>query len=121
MAAMDDSRPPDDGGHRGDDGDGQGGHGGVVTERRVRAQRPSLYKVLLHNDDYTPMDFVVDVLTKFFNKSAAQATEIMLAVHHSGLGLCGVYPFEIAETKVALVVESAREHEYPLQCTLERA
>jgi len=102
-----------------DGGDGQ--QGGVLTERQVRTQRPNLYKVLLHNDDYTPMEFVVDVLTKFFNKSTAQATEIMLMVHQKGIGLCGVYPYEIAETKVALVTEAAREHEFPLQCTMERA
>ena len=100
------------------DGDSQGG---VLTERQVRTQRPSLFKVLLHNDDYTPMDFVVDVLTRFFNKSADQATEIMLLVHHRGMAVCGIYPYEIAETKVALVTEAARENEYPLQCTLERA
>lgn len=100
------------------DGDGQSG---VLTERQVRTQRPSLFKVFLHNDDYTPMDFVVDVLTRFFHKSADQATEIMLLVHHKGLAVCGIYPYEIAETKVALVTEAARENEYPLQCTLERA
>ena len=95
--------------------------GGVLTERKVRTDRPSLFKVLLHNDDYTPMEFVVDVLTRFFSKTHEQATEIMLTVHHKGIGLCGIYPHEIAETKVALVTETAREHEYPLQCTMERA
>jgi ATP-dependent Clp protease adaptor protein ClpS len=118
MADMDDANKPDGGDGSGEDA---GSQGGVITERRVRAQRPSLYKVLLLNDDYTPMEFVVDVLTKFFGKSSEQATEIMLRVHHEGMGLCGIYPYEIAETKVALVTESAREHEYPLQCTLERA
>ena len=92
-----------------------------MAERDTRVQRPSLFKVLLHNDDYTPMEFVVDVLMRFFNKSHGQATEIMLAVHHKGVGLCGIYPYEIAETKVAQVTEAAREQEYPLQCTLERA
>jgi ATP-dependent Clp protease adaptor protein ClpS len=101
--------------------DDQNTQGGVLAEREIKAARPSLYKVLLHNDDYTPMDFVVDVLTRFFQKSHAQATEIMLAVHHKGVGLCGIYPYEIAETKVAQVTEAAREQEYPLQCTLERA
>jgi ATP-dependent Clp protease adaptor protein ClpS len=101
--------------------DDQGSQSGVLTEREVRVQRPHLYKVLLHNDDYTPMEFVVDILVKFFNKSSSQATEIMLAVHHKGKGLAGVYPYEIAETKVAQVTEAAREQEYPLQCTLERA
>ena len=101
--------------------DDQGNQTGVVTERVVSVQRPHLYKVLLHNDDYTPMDFVIEILMRFFNKSHDQATEIMLAVHHKGVGLCGIYPYEIAETKVAQVTESAREQEHPLQCTLERA
>lgn len=100
------------------DGDAQGG---LLTERQIRTQRPSLFKVILHNDDYTPMDFVVDVLTRFFSKTQDQATEIMLTVHHKGLAVCGVYPYEIAETKVAMVTDAAREQEYPLQCTLERA
>ena len=111
--AQDDADNP---GHS--NGDSQGG---VLIERKVRTQRPSLYKVILHNDDFTPMEFVVDVLTRFFGKTHEQATEIMLTVHHKGAGVCGVYPYEIAETKVALVTEAAREHEYPLQCTLERA
>ena len=111
MADEHDDRP--------DDAGGTGS--GVLTERKVQTKRPSLYRVLLHNDDYTPMDFVVDVLTRFFKKTHAEATEIMLAVHHKGMGVCGVYPYEIAETKVALVTEAAREQEYPLQCTMERA
>lgn len=93
----------------------------VVTEEDVQAQRPNLYKVLLHNDDFTPMEFVVDILERFFKKSHAEATEIMLTVHNKGKGVCGLYPYEIAETKVALVTEAARENEYPLQCTLEKA
>lgn len=94
---------------------------GVITERQVRTERPYLYKVLLHNDDYTPMEFVTEVLERFFSKTHAQATEIMLAVHHKGVGVCGIYPYEVAETKVAQVIEAAREQEYPLQCTMERA
>lgn len=101
-----------------DDNDAQSG---VMTERQVRAERPSLYKVLLHNDDYTPMEFVTEVLERYFAKTHAQATEIMLNVHHKGVGVCGVYPYEVAETKVAMVIEAAREQEYPLQCTMERA
>jgi len=101
--------------------DESSGQSGVLAERQVRTERPSLYKVLLHNDDYTPMDFVVEVLTRFFSKTQEQASEIMLAVHHRGIGLCGVFPYEIAETKVAQVTEAAREQEYPLQSTLERA
>ena len=93
----------------------------VLTERKVIAKRPSLYKVLILNDDYTPMEFVVTVLEKFFNKTHAAATEIMLSVHNKGSGICGVFPYEVAETKVALVTEYAREHEHPLQCTMEKA
>ena len=109
-----------DEGEHGDDHEG-GAASGVLTERQVRSARPSLYKVLLHNDDYTPMEFVVEVLMRFFSKAHEQATEIMLTVHHKGLAVCGVYPFEVAETKVAAVTEAAREAEYPLQCTMERA
>ena len=98
-----------------------GADGSVITEKKVRTERPSLYKVILHNDDYTPMDFVVEVLARFFRKTPEEATEIMLNVHYKGLGVCGVYPYEIAETKVALVTEAARENEYPLQCTMEKA
>jgi len=99
----------------------QGGAGGaVVTERKVEARPPSLYKVLLHNDDFTPMDFVVMILETYFGKDRNAATEVMLAVHHKGVGVCGIYPFEIAETKVSLVMESARENEHPLQCTMEK-
>jgi ATP-dependent Clp protease adaptor protein ClpS len=113
---------PGDNGAGDDDGgeDGQG-NTGVVTERRVRTERPGMFKVLLHNDDYTPMEFVTEVLERFFSKTHAEATEIMLAVHHKGLGVCGIFPYEIAETKVAQVTEAAREQEYPLQCTMERA
>lgn len=104
------------------DGDeGDDAQGAVITEKRVKAQRPSLYKVLLHNDDYTPMDFVIDILEGVFHKTHAEATEIMLNVHHKGIGVCGLFPYEIAETKVAQVTELARENEHPLQCTMERA
>ncbi len=95
--------------------------GGVVTQKRVQVKRPSMYKVLLLNDDFTPMDFVIDVLKQFFRKDHAEATEIMLAVHQKGVGLCGVYPFGVAETKVAQVLEFARENQYPLKCSMERA
>jgi ATP-dependent Clp protease adaptor protein ClpS len=107
-------------GDEGDAGDPGDTGTGVVTDIKVRTARPSMYKVILLNDDYTPMEFVIDVLERFFSKTHAQATEIMLAVHYKGSGVCGVYPFEVAETKVALVTEAARESEYPLQCTLER-
>jgi len=98
-----------------------GTSGAVITERRVQTRRPSLYRVLLHNDDFTPMEFVILILEKFFAKGHAEAQEIMLNVHTKGVGQCGIYPFEIAETKVALVMECARENEHPLQCSMEKA
>lgn len=94
--------------------------GEVVTKTRTKTQRPSLYKVLLLNDDYTPMEFVVDVLERFFQKSREDATRIMLHVHHNGVGVCGVYTFEVAETKVAQVIEFARQNQHPLQCRMEK-
>lgn len=112
------------------DGDRNGGRedipvsrpdGAVVAEDQLKTKRPSLFRVLLLNDDFTPMDFVITVLERFFNKAHADATEIMLNVHHKGVGVCGIYPYEIAETKVAQVTEFARENEHPLQCTMERA
>lgn len=94
--------------------------GEVVTKTRTKTQRPSLYKVLLLNDDYTPMEFVIDVLERFFAKSREDATRIMLHVHHNGVGICGVFTFEVAETKVAQVIEFARQHQHPLQCRMEK-
>lgn len=102
------------------DGDDSRNSGAVVTERKPEIKKPSLYKVLIHNDDYTPMDFVVMILETYFSKDKMSATEIMLAVHHKGVGTCGVFPFEIAETKVMQVMECARENEHPLQCTMEK-
>ena len=93
--------------------DGQG--------EELQLTEPPLYQVLLHNDDYTPMDFVVEVLEIFFDQERSQATEIMMSIHRSGVGLGGVYPFEIAETKVAEVSEYAEQHEHPLQCTMVMA
>lgn len=93
---------------------------GIITRTKPRTQRPSMYKVLILNDDYTPMEFVVHVLERFFNKNREEATAIMLHVHRKGVGVCGVYPYEIAETKVNHVVDFARKHEHPLQCTLEK-
>lgn len=93
---------------------------GVVTRTRPRTKKPSLYKVLLLNDDYTPMEFVVHVLERFFNKNREEATQIMLHVHQRGVGVCGVYTFEIAETKVAQTIDFARKHQHPLQCTMEK-
>lgn len=99
-----------------------GGKGGtlVATRTKTQTRRPSLYRVLLLNDDYTPMEFVIHVLERFFNKSIEDATEIMLHVHHNGVGECGVYTYEIAETKVMLVMDFARQHNHPLQCIMEK-
>jgi ATP-dependent Clp protease adaptor protein ClpS len=106
----------------GDDDTGGGGSTGteVVTKPRAKTQKPRLYKVLLLNDDYTPMDFVVYVLEQFFNKSRSEATSIMLQVHRRGVGVCGVYTYEVAETKVSQVMSFARQNEHPLQCTMEK-
>nr|WP_176504484.1 ATP-dependent Clp protease adapter ClpS [Cereibacter ovatus] len=92
----------------------------ILTKTRSKTQRPPLYKVLLLNDDYTPMEFVVHVLERFFGLSHAQAFEIMLTVHKKGLAVVGVFSFEVAETKVAQVMDFARRHQHPLQCTMEK-
>jgi ATP-dependent Clp protease adaptor protein ClpS len=92
----------------------------VITKTRTQTKRPNFYRVLLLNDDYTPMEFVVYVLERFFNKSPEAATRIMLHVHQNGVGVCGVFTFEVAETKVAQVIETARRHQHPLQCTMEK-
>jgi len=93
---------------------------GVLTRTRPKTQKPSMYKVLLLNDDFTPMDFVIHVLERFFSKNKEEATEVMLNVHRRGVGVCGVYTFEVAETKVTQVMDYARENEHPLQCTTEK-
>ena len=92
----------------------------VVTKTRPKPKRPNMYRVLLLNDDYTPMEFVVGILQAIFNKSLEEATRIMLHVHHTGVGECGVYTYEIAETKVAQVMEHARKNQHPLQCIMEK-
>ncbi len=102
---------------RGDDGDSRVG---VVTRTKTKTKRPSLYRVLLLNDDYTPMEFVVHVLERFFQKGREEATQIMLHVHRNGVGECGVYTFEVAETKVTQVMDFARKHQHPLQCVMEK-
>ena len=94
--------------------------GATVLEAKPKTKKPSMYKVLLLNDDYTPMEFVVDVLERFFNMDAQAATQVMLHVHQQGVGVCGIYTFEVAETKVTQVVDYARKHQHPLQCTLEK-
>ena len=99
----------------------QHGHGLVVEEAQPRVKRPPLYQVVLLNDDYTPMEFVVDVLEHIFGMDRTSATRVMLEVHTRGKGVCGVYTYEIAETKVAQVMTYARQHQHPLLCTMEEA
>jgi ATP-dependent Clp protease adaptor protein ClpS len=104
---------------------GRGGNGskfesGTVTKTRPKTKRPSLYRVLLLNDDYTPMEFVVLVLQDVFNKPRDEAMRIMLHVHQKGVGECGVFPFEVAETKVTRVMDTARKNQHPLQCVMEK-
>ena len=94
---------------------------GVAVQSRVRAKKPSLYKVIMLNDDYTPMEFVIMILERIFNKSHDEATQIMLHVHQKGVGVCGVFTYEVAETKVTQVMDMAKGHQHPLQCTLEKA
>jgi len=104
-----------------DDGDSNDeNQTGIVTKTRPETKKPSLYKVLLLNDDYTPMEFVVHVLERFFNKGREEATRIMLHVHQKGVGICGVYTYEVAETKVTQVMDFSRQHQHPLQCTMEK-
>ena len=93
---------------------------GTITRTKPKTQRPNLYRVLLLNDDYTPMEFVVLVLQDVFNKSREDAMRIMLHVHNKGVGECGVYPYEVAETKVTRVMDTARKNQHPLQCVMEK-
>ena len=103
---------------------GKGSGSGVdlldKEETKNRIVPPSKYKVVYHNDDYTPMEFVIYVLQRFFSKSAEDATKIMLHVHQNGVGICGVFTYEVAETKVTQVMDMARQHDHPLQCTMEK-
>ena len=100
--------------------DDDGPRTGIAVKTRPKTKKPSLYKVLLLNDDYTPMEFVVHVLEKYFGKGRDEATRIMLHVHHKGVGICGVYPYEVAETKVTQVMDFSRQNGHPLQCTMEK-
>ena len=110
---------PGDGTKDGDaDSDGQVG---IATKTRAKPKKPSQYKVLLLNDDYTPMEFVVIVLKRFFRMDMEEATRVMLHVHQRGVGVCGIFPYEVAETKVNQVMDFARQNQHPLQCTLEKA
>lgn len=100
----------------GDDGTGTG----IIVKTRPKTKKPAMYKVLMLNDDYTPMEFVVVVLERFFSKNREEATHIMLHVHQRGVGVCGVFTYEIAETKVTQVMDFARRHQHPLQCIMEK-
>ena len=109
-ANSDEDRRDDDGGFQ----------TGIAVKTKPKTKKPSMYKVMLLNDDYTPMEFVTQVLEQFFNKSQEEATRIMLHVHRRGVGLCGVFTFEIAETKVMQVMDYAKRNQYPLQCIMEK-
>jgi len=105
-----------DSGKRGDEGPNTG----VIVKAKPKTKKPAMYKVLMLNDDYTPMEFVVHILERFFSKTREEATRIMLHFHRRGVGICGVYTYEVAETKVTQVMDFARQHQHPLQCTLEK-
>lgn len=110
------------GDHRDDDRDDDRDNSvGVATRTRTRTKQPTPYRVLMLNDDYTPMEFVVLCLQRFFRMNMEEATRVMLHVHQKGVGVCGVFSYEVAETKVAQVIEFARQNQHPLQCTLEKA
>ncbi|HLN22381.1 MAG TPA: ATP-dependent Clp protease adapter ClpS [Patescibacteria group bacterium] len=109
MSTSDSDKPNDDGPQI-----------GVVIKTRPKTKRPSMYRVLMLNDDYTPMEFVVHVLERFFGKDREEATRIMMHVHQRGVGVCGVYTYEVAETKVTQVMDLARQNQHPLQCTIEK-
>ncbi len=111
----------DDDGGNGTNRPGDDGQVGVATKTRAKPKKPSQFKVLMLNDDYTPMEFVVLVLKRFFHMDMEQATRVMLHVHQKGVGVCGIFPYEIAETKVNQVMDFARQNQHPLQCTLEKA
>ena len=93
---------------------------GTIIEEKIEIKKPSFYQVIIMNDDYTPMEFVILVLERFFKKSRAEATQIMLHVHQKGMGVCGLYPYEIAETKIVQVMDFAKKNQHPLQCTMEK-
>lgn len=104
-----------------DDKKGQGGTAtGIIVKAKPKTKKPSMYKVLMLNDDYTPMEFVVHVLEQYFAMTNEDAARIMLHVHRRGVGICGVFTYEVAETKVTQVIDYARQHQHPLQCTLEK-
>lgn len=100
--------------------DGNGFDAGLATRTRTKVKRPSLYRVLLLNDDYTPMEFVVAILQQVFNRDQDDAIRIMMQVHNHGVGECGIYPYEVAESKVTMVMDAARKNQHPLQCVMEK-
>jgi ATP-dependent Clp protease adaptor protein ClpS len=104
-----------------EDGTGNGTSVGVATRTREKTKQPTPYRVLMLNDDYTPMEFVVLCLQRFFRMNMEEATRVMLHVHQKGVGVCGVFSYEVAETKVSQVIDFARQNQHPLQCTLEKA
>lgn len=115
--------PPEKGPDTGQN-NGEAGHDeeqtGLLVKPKPKTKKPSMYKVLLLNDDYTPMEFVVHILERFFSKNRQEATDVMLHVHRRGVGICGIFTYEVAETKVAQVMDFARANEQPLQCTMEK-
>ncbi len=96
------------------------GQSHLLLKTRTKTKKPNMYKVLLLNDDFTPMEFVVHILERFFGKTKTDAMEIMMNVHKKGVGICGVYTYEVAETKVSQVIDFSRSNEHPLQCTMEK-
>lgn len=120
MDGPEDDSPDHDAGHGDNPAREERPDTGILLKTRPKTKKPSLYKVLLLNDDYTPMEFVVHVVERFFNKNRQEATDVMLHVHRRGVGVCGVFTFEVAETKVAQVMDFARANEQPLQCTMEK-
>ncbi|MBN2972617.1 ATP-dependent Clp protease adapter ClpS [Roseomonas aeriglobus] len=113
--------PPTAASGPGSDDDDGGINTGVATKTRAKTKKPTPYRVLMLNDDYTPMEFVVLVLQRFFRMDMEQATQVMLHVHQKGVGVCGTFSYEVAETKVSQVMDFARQNQHPLQCTLEKA
>lgn len=121
MESEDDPSLPPPGGDEGGSNDHeQERQTGLLLKPRPKTKKPSMYKVLLLNDDYTPMEFVVHILERFFSKNRQESTDIMLHVHRRGVGICGIFTYEVAETKVAQVMDFARANEQPLQCTMEK-
>ena len=100
---------------------GNGSDAGIAVRTKPKTKKPAMYQVIMLNDDYTPMEFVILVLERFFSKSSEEATQIMMHVHQKGVGVCGVFTFEVAEMKVQQVMDLARQHQHPLQCTMEKA